>query len=228
MTGSPPPPGGRGLRTAAASLVSRIRFRRIGGSSAYWEARYAAGGASGAGSVGDLAAFKAAHLDRIVAEHGIGSVIEFGCGDGDQLALASYPRYLGLDVSPTVIERCLARFAGDPTRSFAVLDPARFHDPAGFLRAELTLSLDVLYHLVEDDVRDRHLRQLFGAATRFVAIYSSDEELPDPAAHVRHRPFSPWVAAHAPQWRLVERIANPHRGHDPAAVADLHLFARVG
>ena len=41
------------------------------------------------------------------------SVVEFGCGDGNQLNLSihAYPRYLGFDVSHTVLVRLRVRFA---------------------------------------------------------------------------------------------------------------------
>ena len=45
--------------------------------------------------MGELAKFKARVMNDFVRENGIRSVIELGCGDGMQLALADYPRYLG-------------------------------------------------------------------------------------------------------------------------------------
>ena len=80
--------------------LSARRNRHFEGSQEYWERRYAGGGTSGAGSAGRLAAFKAQFLNDFVRAHDVTSVVEFGCGDGNQLALAAYPRYLGLDVSP--------------------------------------------------------------------------------------------------------------------------------
>src|SRR5579859_8234848 len=73
-------------RSAAVEAVRRqLQFR---GSSTYWEERYRAGGNSGAGSYGRLAEFKAEVLNGFVHSRGIRSVVEFGCGDGAQLALA--------------------------------------------------------------------------------------------------------------------------------------------
>ena len=60
----------------------------------YWEARYAAGGNSGKGSGGVFAEFKAEIVNTFVREHDIASVIDFGCGDGAQLALAEIYRQL--------------------------------------------------------------------------------------------------------------------------------------
>src|ERR1041385_8036217 len=104
------------LRSVASSILSilpgydRVRFRQKGGSAQYWEARYREGGNSGDGSYGRLASFKAQVLNDFVARNQIRSVVEFGCGDGNQLSLAQYPKYLGLDVSPTAVLNCAARF----------------------------------------------------------------------------------------------------------------------
>lgn len=72
-----PLPGARRL----SLLRRRIGFR---GSAQYWERNYACGGTSGPGSYGTLAEGKAASLNAFVHEHAVGSVIEFGCGDGHQ------------------------------------------------------------------------------------------------------------------------------------------------
>src|SRR5258708_24901292 len=66
------------------------------GSSAYWEDRYRTGGNSGAGSYNSLALFKAEILNAFVRANGVQKVIEFGCGDGNQLSLFEYPCYIGL------------------------------------------------------------------------------------------------------------------------------------
>src|SRR5215469_5923310 len=104
---------------ARTPLVLEIR-RRLGfrDSSSYWEKRYQQGKTSGVGSYGRLAAFKAEVLNDFVAKNGIESVIEFGCGDGTQLALASYPGYVGVDVAQGSISICEKRFEGDDAKKF--------------------------------------------------------------------------------------------------------------
>ncbi len=69
----------------------------------------------------------------------------------------------GLDVSPHAIQHCVERFPDDPTKSFFRYDPECFHDEAGVFRADLALSLDVIYHLTEDAVFERYMGHLFGA-----------------------------------------------------------------
>jgi SAM-dependent methyltransferase len=180
--------------------------RAFDDSASYWERRYSDGGSSGAGSYGRLAQFKAEVLNRFVAEHGVQSVIELGCGDGNQLALARYPEYLGIDISPTAIARCRRRFGSDPHKAFRSLG-----EYCGE-QSDLALSLDVLYHLVEDEVFERHLRTLFGASRRYAIVYSSDfdDELRCDGVHVRHRRFTTWIRDRLPEWRLSERLANRH------------------
>lgn len=212
-----------------AGLIKSLR-RRLGvwtftGSESYWQRRYRSGRDSGAGSYGHLAEFKAEFLNAFVAEHAIQSVIEFGCGDGNQLALATYPEYLGFDVSETAIEQCRRRFADDRTRAFRLMQ-----DYAGET-AELALSLDVIYHLVEDGVYEDYMRALFAAAERYVIVYSSDSDensrLQSP--HVRHRRFSAWVERECRGWRLLRRVPNrfPQKGLlGSGSFADFYIYER--
>lgn len=218
-------------RTSPRVVALRRRWdeARFGNSSRYWEQRYAKGGTSGEGSYGRLALFKAEFLNDFVERRGIQSVVELGCGDGHQLSLARYPNYLGLDVAPTAIELCVKRFAADSSKRFLLHDSQR--DPAPVRVAELALSLDVIYHLVEDQVFETYMRHLFAAARRYVIIYASDDEAPSPAPHVRHRRFTDWVKLHEPTWRVESHTPNryPPSLTDGAEVsfADFVVFAPV-
>ena len=188
-------------------IMRPIRFRLAEFHSPhYWDARYAAGGNSGTGSYGDLANFKASVLNDFVVEQHINSVIEFGCGDGNQLSLSKYSNYLGLDVSPRAVKRCQDLFRGDESKRFVVYD----HHYANAEKADLALSVDVIYHLVEDPIYVRHMNDLFEAATRFVIIYSDNQESPRDALHVRHRRFSDWIEQYQPGWKLVRHIPNKY------------------
>jgi SAM-dependent methyltransferase len=172
------------------------------GSTRYWEERYARGGSSGKGSSGRWAAHKARVLNDFVREEGVPSVIEFGCGDGNQLRLAHYPPYLGFDVSPSALRRCREAFRDDPDKSFKLVN-----EYAGE-RAELALSLDVVYHLVEDDLFEGYMERLFSAGERFVVIYSSNtnSNLGFRGTHVRHRLFTKWVQEHEKGWKLKRKV----------------------
>ena len=209
----------------ATSVRRLIAKQRFPGSSEYWERRYSDGGNSGAGSYGQTARFKADTLNALVANHGIQSVIEFGCGDGAQLELAEYPAYTGLDVSRTAVQRCMKRFSGDVTKSFIWYDPAAFRNH-GALVAEVAISLDVVLHLVEDDVLHAYLHEMSNAATRSLIFFTEDQK-PQPAGspHVRYRNVADWIAR-LDGWTLVETVNNPAKGLE--SQADFFVFGRSG
>jgi SAM-dependent methyltransferase len=192
-------------------------------SASYWERRYRLGLTSGSGSEGDLASYKAGVLNDFVREHDVRTVVEFGCGDGQQLALADYRQYLGLDVSAMAIELCRARFGADLTKSFLRYDPASAVNLGAYLGADLTLSLDVIYHLVEDEAYDSHLRDLFGVSRRHVVIYASNGGGGGEPRHVRHRRFPEDVKHRFPWFRLTRHLPNPYR---ESTFADFYLFER--
>src|SRR5689334_9848740 len=136
------------------NLIKRIKSKikkifssnGFDGSRKYWEKRYEKGGTSGSGSYGHLADFKAEILNNFVQSNNVRSVIEFGCGDGNQLKLSNYPSYIGFDISDASINRCMTIFSGDRSKRFKLAD--KYENET----AELALSLDVIFHLTEDNV----------------------------------------------------------------------------
>lgn len=219
------------LGPVASRASLTVRLRRFPGSVRYWEQRYRAGGSSGAGSCGAAARYKAGVINDLIARHEITSILELGCGDGVQVALGDYPPYVGLDVSPSIIRACGERFSGDCTKSFFLYEPYCFNDRSGVFTADAALSLDVIFHLVEDPVFTLYMTHLFGSARRFVIIYSSDysSETHDIKLqrHVRHRRFSSWVEAHMPEWELTERIpTTPPPGQPSCTSVDFFVYSR--
>jgi hypothetical protein len=207
-------------------LISRLRAPTyVDSLASYWEDRYATGGHSGAGSYGRLAEFKAEFINGFVERNNIQSVIEFGVGDGAQLALANYPRFIGVDVSQTSIDMCRQKFGDSPTHLFYTSKEAAHEE----LTAELSLSLDVVYHLVDDAIFESYMQRLFDAAGRSVIIYASDEDRPE-APHVRHRKFSRWVEKKRPEFKLRERVPNryPYDSADTGntSFADFFVYDR--
>ena len=187
-------------------------------SAAYWENRYASGGNSGAGSEGANAVWKATVINDFVASHYVRDVLEYGCGDGRQLELAEYPEYTGLDVSATAIRMCAERFPHHCFHSLPLPWP---------VSADLVLSLDVIYHLTEDEVFEQHMRDVFGSALQWVILYTTDSDSIDPdfkpASHVRHRPVSEYVQTVFPHWEIREVLLNPapHMGG-----CDFYIYGR--
>ena len=219
-------------------LINKLRavkysFRRMmfPGSAAYWEGRYGRQGNSGAGSYGRLAEFKAEVLNRFVQEKNIKTVIEFGCGDGNQLSLARYPHYLGVDVSSTAVSLCRQRFATAKELKFLTLSDYLDKGSGNGQTAELCMSLDVIYHLVEDSIFEKYMTTLFDASTRYVVIYSSNENQPyQKGSHVRHRKFQDWIDRNRSDWKLVLHIPNqyPFEEENPnhTSFADFFFYER--
>lgn len=203
------------LSSAAEFVQFRIlaQFKTFSGSEDYWKNRYERGGTSGGGSYGELAQFKAEVINKFVKDNGVSTVIEYGCGDGNQLKFATYPSYVGFDVSSAAIQRCENAYSSDDSKKFALVE-----DYCGE-KAVLTLSLDVIYHLTEDAVFDEYMNRLFESSEEFVIIYSSntDEQKKYQAAHVRYRKFTDWID-HLKEWVLIQHIPNRHP--DSAAYKD--------
>jgi SAM-dependent methyltransferase len=196
------------------------------GSKNYWIERYDSGGNSGDGSYHELAEFKAEILNDFVMQKDIRTVIEYGCGDGNQLKLAKYPMYIGFDVSPRAVSICKEWFLRDATKTFKVLDDYSNET------ADLTLSLDVIYHLIEDNVFIDYMNRLFDSSERFVVIYSSDTDAnPEgQAAHVKHRNFTLWVGEMKSDWRLMKYIPNKypyHRDTKTGSFSDFFIYEKV-
>ena len=181
-------------------------FQTFTNSEEYWKQRYKAGGNSGCGSYDELAAFKAEVLNQFVVEHDIKTVIEYGSGDGNQLKLANYPSYLGFDVSLDAIALCQQIFVDDDSKQFKLVSDYQEET------AQLTLSLDVIYHLIEEDIFVGYMERLFDSATQFVVIYSSDTDIQArlQAAHVKRRQFTTWIQKNRPNWQLIQHIPNQY------------------
>ncbi|MBX2844842.1 MAG: class I SAM-dependent methyltransferase [Saprospiraceae bacterium] len=199
-------------------------------SSEYWEERYKQGGNSGAGSYNELAQFKADTINQFIKHHDIKSVLELGCGDGNQLALFEVQRYIGVDVSKTVIETCKGLFASDTSKSFYEYESyyRTAREPV-----DLTLSLDVLYHLTDEHMYLEYLNRLMASSKKYVLIYSSNHKSQpwETATHIRHHHFTKDISIHFSEWELKHRIKNPFPhtefGNERGSVADFYWWEKV-
>lgn len=211
------------IRRMIAPPVDSVEFKS---SDQYWKERYQKGGNSGEGSYGPLAQYKASFINDFCRENAVKSAIEFGCGDGNQASMLDVPNYLGVDIS----EECIAW-----ARSHIRKDNWRFETLEEHLGSEqepveLGLSLDVIYHLVEDEVYLSYLRNLCGSASRFLLVYASNLEAYDPEVpHVRHRLVVADIQRLHPEWTFVRTDRNPlaiehNNNREYGSFADFHLF----
>jgi len=192
----------------------------------YWKDRYESGRNSGDGSYGRLAAFKAGVLNKFIKDNGCKTVIEYGCGDGNQLGLSDYASYIGFDVSLKAVEICKDVFSNDKTKVFKLM--ADYNEE----KADVTLSLDVIYHLVEDEVFNDYMQRLFNSAEKYVIIYSSNmnKNVEGQACHVKHRMFTTWVEKRKPEWILIDHIPNQYQfdgDTKTGSFADFFIYKRI-
>lgn len=194
-------------------------------SSQYWEERYKADGNSGSGSYGRLSTFKIEFLNAFISEHRIESMLDLGCGDGNQIRDLVDVRYVGVDVSETIVKKCEALYGTDSSWSFYVYD----NDVWQSQKYALSLSLDVIFHLVEDSVFDQYMHDLFDHATQFVIVYASNYDRNMPFVHVRHRKYMRWCEENLDGWSLKSIILNPfpyESDESSESVSDFYVFEK--
>lgn len=177
----------------------------------YWENRYKNGGNSGNGSYGDLAEFKAKVLNDFISENGISRVIEWGFGDGNQLRLLKVPFYTGYDVSQTAYNICRKLYSQDKNKEFRHYDGSKINVFSE--KYDMAVSMDVLYHLVEDEKFDNYLYNLFHSSDKYVCVYSSDYRQCQEVEHVKRRKFTEYVKERYPEWKMVLFVENPYLYH---------------
>lgn len=154
-------------------------------SSKYWEERYVNGGNSGNGSYGMLANYKKDFINNFILKNNIKSLLEYGCGDCNQLNLIECDNIIGVDVSKEAIELCNKKI---PNHKFFTINK---NESLSEVKIDLVLSLDVLYHLIEDDVYENYITNLVSLNSDYIIIYSCNfEDDGNYAKHVKPRNFT--------------------------------------
>jgi len=169
----------------------------------YWEDRYAAGGNSGAGSYGEYAEHKADIINEYIDKFDIETISDFGCGDGNQIwMLKGFDDYYGYDISAYALHLCNEKFKHDDRYHFCSL-------MTDLPKADLCLSLDVLYHIIPTVDWGTYLTYLFEKSKKYVLIFSSNHDRNDPnVTHIFHRKFTDWIEENYKNFELVEETEN--------------------
>ncbi len=195
----------------------------------YWEKRYESGGNSGDGSSGKLAKFKANTINTFVRDYNIETVLELGCGDGEQLRRYYFDKYIGVDVSNTALNICKGKYKEDSSKVFL-----RFDEVCDTEKTDLAISVDVIYHLVETERYEEYMCLLFSMAQKYVLIYSSMFNCtPKNTPHIRHHHFLSWFGKNvATEWKLIKVIPNEfpnsdiNQQEDGTTFADFYIFSK--
>lgn len=189
----------------------------------YWEQTYRSGETSGRGSYGVLAEFKAEIVNGLIQQEGITSVIEFGCGDGNQLQYMNYKEYLGVDVAASSVRLCASKFATDSSKSFMLYTPGLWIN-RGFLMADLTVCLDVLYHITDETDFRNTLYDILHSSKEWVVLYTRLKENGNPGVDtIQDRNLFHYLFDY-PDFKVQEII--PQRYPDQSS-ADFVILRRV-
>lgn len=187
-------------------------------STEYWQNRYEQNGHSGLGSRGLLAQFKADTINAFIKENKIKSLIEYGVGDGHNLSLIKCKKITGLDVSDNALNRCKELMPKN--KFYNISEPI-------VLSADLCVSLDVIYHLVEDDIYNEYMFKLSQMSLKYIIIYSSNFDSNEYATHVKPRKFTDHPALN--DFELIKTIPNkyPSNDHKTGSFSDFYLYKRI-
>lgn len=176
-------------------------------SKTYWQNRYETSLDSGAGSYGEPSKWKARELNLFVSTYEVKTMIELGCGDGNQLKLINVDSYIGLDPSVGAIKRCEAIHGKDKSKSFFAVDPDGLINNDA-LTADIAVSMEVILHLIEDHRFEKYMYDLFQFSRKYVAIFNTatDHNPNKMGKHNKFRDHRKFVDSNLQSFKLVKFV----------------------
>lgn len=120
----------------------------LSSASEFFDANYKVGGTSGEGSTVDVTAEYRHIIEEFIRLNGVKSVLDVGCGDwkfSRRIPWGDYGiSYLGIDVSPFIIEKNTRDYGNANTRFEVVKSPS---DILNMGRFDLIISKDAIQHM---------------------------------------------------------------------------------
>lgn len=174
----------------------------------YWDKHYLSGGDSGAGSFGAHSTWKADIVNQVISTYQVNTVLEFGCGDGNQLVKFQIPEYRGLDVSQTAVDACRDAFKNDSSKSFQVIRPGSNTD---FSSAQLVMSLEVLMHITSEVDYLWTLEKIFESSEKLVLIQAPlfEYTLFPKHSHEKYRDIFRYLIDYLDRWSVIGLFVHP-------------------
>ena len=168
----------------------------------YWDSRYSSGGNSGNGSRGDHARYKSTYINGIIRSFPIETINELGHGDGYQLSLMEGDfKYYGYDISSFIRNKLIEEYKDNSRYTFLdSLDTMQ--------KADLALSLDVLYHITDQKEWQEYINRLFELG-KYVLIYAQDMDKRG-QSHVVSRKFTKYIDDNITTHHMIEREDGWH------------------
>lgn len=113
-----------------------------------------------------MALFKASIINNFVSKNDINTFIECGSGDHNQLSSANYKKYIGFDASKTAIKIFQNKFKYEMTKTFIYISDNFTNNR----KVDLLISRDILFHLIEDNVFNLYMQNLFNSSKKYICI----------------------------------------------------------
>jgi cyclopropane fatty-acyl-phospholipid synthase-like methyltransferase len=183
-----------------------------------WESRYNNGGNSGNGTYNELYIFKRDIINDIINKYNIKNIIDFGCGDGNQIKEFNIDKYVGIDIALSAINICKMKYKDDNTKSFFTYNEINNIKS----QYDLSISLDVLYHILEEDLFIDYLKKIFNFSSKYILIYSSNYD-GHTEGHMHTRKFTNYVEKLFPNWVLNIKIKQIY---PKKSSADFYLYEK--
>ena len=92
--------------------------------------------------------------------------------------------------------------------------------------------MDVIFHLIEDEVYHDYMEKLFNASTKHVIIYSSNtnKQISTDVNHFKNRKFTQWIEKYKPDFKLIKSSKNKYsykEYKDKGSVSDFFIYKIV-
>lgn len=187
----------------------------------YWDERYFNGGNSGEGSYGRFASLKADFVNDVIQQLSCESILDLGCGDGNNSTLFSRVSYTGVDISDNAIAICRSRFGSD-FRRFQSLEALKGSSDT----FDLTLSLEVAMHILEEELFLEHLFLLFSRAKKAVIMMTPiipHLEGLKQLKHEKSRHMLPYFSPFLGDFNLVKIVITHRQGYLQRAAGEIDL-----
>jgi len=196
----------------------------------YWDKRYRAGGDSGKGSTGKLLEFKLDFIVSFLKRHELSVVVDYGCGDAKLLdmGLSLDIKYTGIDASEFIVEKNKKKYANANIK-FVNSSEYKF----GSEKFEVSLSIDVLYHIINIKDYTEYMYNLFNLSSKFVIIYSATKnDLPNTEKHIKIRDFRPWIKEKMQGWTLFDFRKNLYpydtiKSTSNSSISNFYVYKKV-
>ena len=162
---------------------------------------------SGSGSRGNLASFKIDYINKFIKDNKIKSILDFGCGDLHISSKLEVDKYFGIDIVDHIHPQIIKAKDYKTTVS-------RFDEFEHSEKADLCLCMDVLYHILSDELEylENSINKIVDYSSKYVIIYAQDSYNKSYSDWSGHMNNSPWRQILEKKVTLISEQDSPLAG----------------